>query len=141
MGLCLGFSGLSAMEVIYFLTLRAWWSSQRKKNFTQRIAKRFKDLWEKTKASRLLQKEQEHPHVVTGDEQDDTLQSKLELESTLESLPDESEVSEPDAVQKVNVSQPGNQQEIDRLKKLTQQSMDYRNILGEIKPPYPPHKY
>ncbi|CAL8093922.1 unnamed protein product [Orchesella dallaii] len=30
MGLCLGFSGLSLMEVIYFLTLRAWWKSRRK---------------------------------------------------------------------------------------------------------------
>jgi hypothetical protein len=31
MGLCLGFSGLSLMEVIYFLTLRAWWTYKRKK--------------------------------------------------------------------------------------------------------------
>lgn len=31
MGLCLGFSGLSLIEVIYFVTLRAWWKSKRKK--------------------------------------------------------------------------------------------------------------
>jgi len=29
MGLCLGFSGMSLVELIYFLTIRAWWYYQK----------------------------------------------------------------------------------------------------------------
>jgi len=32
MSLCLGFSGMSIVELLYFLTLRAWWYYQRKQN-------------------------------------------------------------------------------------------------------------
>jgi len=49
MGLCLGFSGLSAMEVLYFLTLRAWCRTRRRKSIGARVAQRFRDAWTKIK--------------------------------------------------------------------------------------------
>jgi len=32
MSLCIGFSGMSLVELLYFLTLRAWWYHTRKQN-------------------------------------------------------------------------------------------------------------
>lgn len=49
MGLCLGFSGLSLMEVIYFFTLRAWWASRRKEEIRKRIVEKTKAAWQKLK--------------------------------------------------------------------------------------------
>jgi hypothetical protein len=41
MGLCLGFSGLSVIEVIYFLTLRAWYRTKNNRQaFKRRITKK-----------------------------------------------------------------------------------------------------
>jgi len=52
MGLCLGFSGLSAMEVIYFLTLRAWCRKRRKRTIGAKVAAKFRDIWIKVKGVR-----------------------------------------------------------------------------------------
>jgi hypothetical protein len=52
MGLCLGFSGLSAIEVIYFLTLRAWCRKRRKRAIGARVAKKFREIWIKVKGLR-----------------------------------------------------------------------------------------
>lgn len=38
MGLFLGFSGLSLVELIYFLTLRAWWKTRRRQNAVSEVA-------------------------------------------------------------------------------------------------------
>lgn len=38
MGLCLGFSALSGVEVIYFLTLRNLWERKRKQSIKSRVA-------------------------------------------------------------------------------------------------------
>ena len=52
MGLCLGFSGLSAMEVLYFLTLRAWCRTRRRRAIGARVAQKFRDVWIKVKRLR-----------------------------------------------------------------------------------------
>jgi hypothetical protein len=41
MGLCLGFSGLSAVEVIYFCTIRLWFKRKRLRHRGKRIAMKF----------------------------------------------------------------------------------------------------
>ena len=52
MGLCLGFSGLSAMEVIYFLTLRAWCRTRRRRTIGAKVAQKFFQAWTKVKLLR-----------------------------------------------------------------------------------------
>lgn len=49
MGLCLGFSVLSAVELIYFLTLRAWCRKRRRRTIGARVAAKFRDIWVKVK--------------------------------------------------------------------------------------------
>ena len=41
MGLCLGFSALSAVEVVYFFTLRWFWQRIRRRTVGRRIANKF----------------------------------------------------------------------------------------------------
>jgi len=43
MGLCLGFSGLSLIEVLYFLTLRAWCKTRKNRRaFQQSVSRRIR---------------------------------------------------------------------------------------------------
>lgn len=48
MGLCLGFSGLSLVEVIYFYTLRAWCRTRRRKTLWSIMALKLHRLWLRT---------------------------------------------------------------------------------------------
>lgn len=41
MGLCLGFSGLSAIEILYFCTFRLWFRRKRIRHNAKRIARKF----------------------------------------------------------------------------------------------------
>ncbi|CAL8109935.1 unnamed protein product [Orchesella dallaii] len=49
----IGFSGLSLMEVIYFLTLRFWCRRRRKRHIVTEIASKFTGLWKKAREKRL----------------------------------------------------------------------------------------
>lgn len=59
MGLCLGFSGLSFMEVIYFFTLRAWWASRRRNEILKVLREKISQGWRKVKALNAFENDQE----------------------------------------------------------------------------------
>jgi hypothetical protein len=43
------------MELIYFLTLRAWWASKRRDGLRRNIGRKVKSAWRKVKAVKLFQ--------------------------------------------------------------------------------------
>ena len=49
MGLCLGFSGLSLIELIYYFTIRPWWEAKWNENFRAKIFDTVVGAWKKTK--------------------------------------------------------------------------------------------
>lgn len=49
LGLCLGFSGLSVMEVVYFLTLRLLCRRRRKRHTVKELTGKVVGLWRKAK--------------------------------------------------------------------------------------------
>ena len=59
MGLCLGFSGLSLVELIYFFTLRAWWTKKRNDNFGIKILKSVINTWTRKKGLTDFSKDDE----------------------------------------------------------------------------------
>ncbi|XP_035705890.1 pickpocket protein 28-like isoform X2 [Folsomia candida] len=50
LGLCLGFSGLSAIELLYFYTLRAWCRTRRKKTIWAIVAMKLHRMWLRTRS-------------------------------------------------------------------------------------------
>lgn len=56
LGLCLGFSGLSLMEVLYFLTLRLWCRRRRKRQIVTKIANKLLGLWRRGKGKEMAKK-------------------------------------------------------------------------------------
>ena len=50
MGLCLGFSGLSLIEFMYYFTIRAWLQTRwKQQNFGAKVFQTVAGAWQKTK--------------------------------------------------------------------------------------------
>lgn len=54
LGLCLGFSVLSGVEVVYFITLRSFWKFCRRRMIGRRLANKFVRMFKKKDANRVI---------------------------------------------------------------------------------------
>lgn len=54
LGLCLGFSILSGVEVIYFLTLRSFWKCCRRRMLSRRVGNKFVKMFKSSKSNKVI---------------------------------------------------------------------------------------